>query len=192
MIHGKYYKTRNPTPFLSMMIPIIAFGSTAILGGILTQFRGRCLERASMNIKIDNSFSVELRPAPWAYCAPVLLAALALFVGGAGIREGHGLMFFCSIVFLLLSAGAIFLWYRLRISHVTIFEGKLRYEEGADRVQISFGDVVKVSLEWFTFYVGLASGHTVSIPANFQSSEIIWAFLRAAAFEPVNGPGRPA
>jgi hypothetical protein len=169
---------------MSMLIPSIAFASTTILGGVLTQIRARYLKRASMAIKIDKSYHAELRTAGWAYAGLVLPLALGLFVGIAGMHEKRGLMYFTTLISLALIAGAAFLWHRLRISHVVISEGKLCYEEGADKVQISFGDVTSVSLRWFTFDVKLGSGVIVSIPANYQSTEVIWAFLREAALKP--------
>jgi hypothetical protein len=84
------------------------------------------------------------------------------------------------ILCLFFFLGGLWLLYQQWTARVKIFDGKLTYSEG-DRWEISVNEVDSVRLTGFTFIVKKRSEKIVRIPATFQHSEIILAFLKKAA-----------
>lgn len=164
-------------------VTVIGFGLVVLVSVILGRLRTRYLEEASENVSIDVSKEIVLRYAIWYYIYPVLgfagcvLMAWAIHVGSPYPKA----ILIYKIAFLFCLGGAIFLLYRQLTARVRIADKKLIYTEGGDRREISADDVVRVSTSGFAFIVGLKYQKTVKIPATFEHSEVIFAFLQRAA-----------
>jgi len=76
----------------------------------------------------------------------------------------------------------IYLIVRQWTGRVTILDGTLTYKEGSDRFVVHANEVLGFSSKGFVFLVQLKSEDIVKIPATFEHSEIILAFLNQAVF----------
>jgi hypothetical protein len=162
---------------------VIGFGLVALGKVILGRLRVGYLKRASEEVSIDPAKEIVLRYAIWYYIYPLLGFVLSAMFGYGAWRGSPfpeaviGYKILCMIALL----GAFFLLYRQLTARVRILEKKLVYTEGGDRREILANEVVRVSLTGFAFIVGLNWQKTVKLPATFEHSEIILAFLRQAA-----------
>lgn len=168
-----------------MKIPatVIGFGLVVAGSAILGRLRVRHLKAASESVSLDASKEIVLRYAIWYYGYPILGFILsAMFAYGAWRGSPyHGVGTAYGIASLFCLGGALFLLYRELTGRVRIANKKLIYTEGGDRREISADDVVRVSTNGFTFFIGLKWQKFAKIPATFKNSEIILAFLQRAA-----------
>ena len=172
--------TRNAP--MNVPTTVVGFGLVAFGRAILGQSRAFYLKQASKSISIDISEEIILRYAAW-YCTYPLLCFGLSVMFGVGVTQGSPypraiIIYKIACVFFLL--GGLFLSYRQWKARVKIFDGKLIYTEG-DRFEISANEVDSVRLTGFTFIVKKRSEKVVRIPATFEHSEIILAFLNQAA-----------
>ena len=160
-------------------VTVIGFGLSVILGRLRTPH----LKEASESVSIDASKEIVLRYASWYYGYPLLGFVLsAMFGYGAWRGSPHPQAVIAyKILCVLALLGAIFLLCHQLTARVRIVEKKLIYTEGGDRREIAADDVVRVSTNGFAFIVGLKYQKTVKLPATFEHSEIILAFLQRAA-----------
>jgi hypothetical protein len=162
---------------------VIAFGLVALGKVFLGRLRAVYLNRASENIPIDPSKEIILRYAIWYYGYPLLGFGLSAFCAydASHNPNNHARQIMGWAFFLLMFLGGIFLLYRQLTARIRIAEGKLIYAEGRDRLEVLADDVVRVSMTGFAFIVGLKWQKTIKIPATFEHSEVILAFLKQAA-----------
>ncbi len=169
----------------AMNIPVTVIGFALVIFGrvILGQLRTSYLNRASEGISIDASKEIVLRYAIWYYIYPLLGFVLSGVVG-VGILQGSPYpqaILIYKIAFVLFLAGSIFLLYQQLTARVKIFDGKLTFTQTRDRWEVAANEIGQVTLAGFTFIVRKRSEKVVRIPATFQHSEIILAFLKQAA-----------
>ncbi len=170
---------------IDMKIPVTVagFGLVVICRILLGILHARYLKQSSEDLSIDDSKEIVLKYALWYYIFP-----LGCFGLGAvfGIGALHGSPHPEAIaIYRLASAfcflGGVFLLYRQLTARVRIFGGRFTYTEGGDRWEFLAADVTEVSLNGFSFLVKLKWQKTIKVPATFQHSEIILAFLKQAA-----------
>jgi hypothetical protein len=167
----------------AMKMPIVVIGLGIVVVGrtLFGGLRASYLKRASERVSIDNSQEIVLRYALWYYAYPALAFAWSVFFGWAGIHEQNVVRFRFDMAFFFIGVlGGFWLLYRQWNARVKILDGKLTYTEG-DRWEILANEVNSVSIAGFTFIVRKRSDKVVRIPATFQHSEIILAFLKKAA-----------
>lgn len=168
-----------------MKIPatVIGFGLVVLGSFILGRLRLRHLTEASENISLDDSKEVILRYALWYYGYPLLAFGLSAFCAydASHNPSNHPRETLGWIFSILMFLGGIFMLYRQLTARVRIADKKLIYTEGGDRREISADNVVRVSTNGFTFFIGLKWQKFAKIPATFKNSEIILAFLQRAA-----------
>ncbi len=165
-------------------VGVIGFGIFVVGSAIFGQIRAAHLRQASEGISIDPSKKTVLRYAVWAYLVPLLGFGWAAFFAHAALSESNQVRFKIDIVvFLICLLGGIFLCYRFWTGRVTIFDGKLIYTEGGDYREVTANDVRRFSFNGLTFLVKRRSDRITRIPATFQHSEIIVAFLEQAAVD---------
>jgi hypothetical protein len=117
----------------------------------------------------------------WYYIYPLLGFAGTVIMGWAALHESNSLRLKVDIaVCLLCLLGGIYLFYRQRIGQITILNGTLTYKEGSDGCVIHANEVLGFSSKGFVFLVKLKSEELFKIPATFEHSEIILAFLNNA------------
>ena len=167
---------------MKVPVTVIGFGLVVFGRAILGLLRASYLKRASETVSIDNSKEIVLRYAFWYYIFPLLGFALGSMFGWDAVSQNNSVrltfdVVICAIAFL----GGLWLFYRQWTARVKIYEGKLIYTEGR-RLEIMAHDVHRVSLTGFAFVVKMRSEKVVRIPATFEHSEIILAFLNKAAF----------
>jgi len=166
---------------MKVSVVTIGFGSVVIGRTILGFLRASYLKQASENVSIDASKEIVLRYVMWYYIYPLLGFGLGTMFGLDALNPTNSARFKFDVVFCVVSfLGGLWLLYRQWTARVKIFEGKLIYTEG-DRWEISANEVDRVTLNGFTFIVKKRSGKIVRIPATFEHSEIILAFLKRAA-----------
>ncbi len=172
----------NRSHAMKVSVVTIGFGLVAIGRTILGFLRTSYLKQASENVSIDPSKEIMLRYAIWYYVYPLLAFGLSGFCAFDVSQNANNQarVIIGSACFLLMFLGGIFLLYRQLRARVKIFEGKLIYTEG-DRWEISANEVDRVTLNGFTFIVKKRSEKIVRVPATFEHSEIILAFLKQAA-----------
>ena len=166
-----------------MKIPVVVIGFGLVVFGraILGMMRASYLKQASANVAIDASKEVVLRYAAWYYVYPLLCFGLSAVMGYDAFTQTNVVRFRFDVAFcLFFLLGGFWLLYRQWTARVKIFDGKLIYTEG-DRWEIAANEVNSVSLTGFTFIVRKRSDKVVRVPATFQHSEIILAFLNQAA-----------
>ncbi len=171
----------NSSHAMKIPVTVIGFGLVVFGRAILGLMRASYLKQASENVSIDFSREIVLRYVWWYYIFPVLGFAGGIFMGWAALHESNSVRLkmdiaFCVVCFL----GGFWLLYRQWTACVKIFEGKLTYMEG-DRWEIAANEVDRVTLNGFTFIVRKRSEKVVRVPATFEHSEIILAFLKQAA-----------
>ena len=168
---------------MRLPVTVVGFGLVVLVGIFLGRLRTRHLHEAGENVSIDASKEIILRYAIWYYGYPLLGFVLSAFCAYDALHnpDNHPREMIGWIAFLFCLGGAIFLLYRQLTARVRIADKKLIYTEGGDRREISADDVVRVSTNGFAFIVGLKYQKTVKIPATFEHSEIILAFLQRAA-----------
>jgi len=169
-----------------MQIPVtvIGFGLVVLGGAILRPLRASYLNQASKKFSIDVAEEITLRYATWYYIYPLLGFAGTILMARAAINESNSVRLTMDIaVCLLCLLGGIYLFYRQWIGRVTILGGTLTYKEGSDRCVVQANEVLGFESKGFVFFVYLKSEDTVKIPATFEHSEIILAFLNKAALK---------
>jgi len=171
----------NRSNAMKVPVTVIGFGLVVIGRAILGLMRASYLKQACENVSIDSSKKIALRYVWWYYIFPVLGFAGGIFMGWEALHESNSVRLkmdiaFCIVCFL----GGLWLLYRQWTARVKIFDGKLTYTEG-DRWEISANEVDSVRLTGFTFIVKKRSEKIVRVPATFEHSEIILAFLKKAA-----------
>lgn len=168
-----------------MKFPVTAvgFGLVVIGSAILQRLRVRHLKEASKTVSIDSSKEIVLRYALWYYGYPLLGFGLSAFCAydASHNPNNHPRQTIGWVFSILMFLGGVFLLYRQLTARVKIAEKKLIYTEGSDRREISADDVVRVSTNGFAFFVHLKLDKTIKIPATFEHSEIILAFLQNAS-----------
>jgi hypothetical protein len=148
------------------------------------QLRASYLKQASNGISIDSSKKIILRYAIWVYIVPLLGFAGSILTGWAAFHSPFpAAILIHKIICVVCFLGAIFLFYRFGTGRVTIFEGKLTYTEGGNRREIYADDVFSFSFNGLSFLVKKKLDRVARIPAAFQQSEIILAFLKQAAVD---------
>jgi len=168
-----------------MKIPVTVIGFALVVIGrtIFGYLRADYLRRASEEVSIDASNKIVLRHALWDYIFAIILFAGSVFMGWEAFHEtAHPeaiLIYKVACVFCFF--GGIFLSYLEYTGRITIFDGKLIYKEGPDKRIIHADEVFKVWLSGFAIMVKLKSEKVVRIPATFEHSEVILAFLKQAA-----------
>ncbi len=166
---------------MKVSVVTIGFGLVVIGRTILGFLRAVYLKQASKNVSIDASKEIVLRYTIWYYIYPVLgFAGSGLMAWGAYHSPFPRAVQIYEILSVICLLGGLWLLYRQWTARVKIFEGKLTYTEG-DRWEISANEVDRVTLNGFTFIVKKRSEKVVRIPATFEHSEIILAFLKQAA-----------
>jgi hypothetical protein len=171
-------------PAISMKFPttVIAFGMFVLGRLFLGQLRINYLRKTSKDVSLDPSKEIVLRYAIWYYVYPVLGFGLAAFVGIAALHETGSLRVITYSLFAILClVGGLWLFYQQSIARVKIVGGMLVYTEGSTRCEIGSNDVSRFSLNGFKFIVKTTSGKIAQIPATFESSEFIFAFLQNAS-----------
>ncbi len=167
---------------MGIPVTVIGFGLVVLGRAILGQLRANYLREASENISLDPSMEIVLRHAIWDYIFPVLLFAGGVFMGWGAY---HTPIPQAALIYKTISAvcflGGAFLSYLELTGKVVISNNTLTYREGADRRVINTNEVRDVRLNGFAILVKLKSDKVVKIPATFQHSEIILAFLKQAA-----------
>jgi hypothetical protein len=170
---------------IEMKVPVtvVGFGMVIIGRIFLGLLRASYLKQSSEGVSIDYSKEIVLKYALWYYLFPIGCFGLSAMFG-LGVLYGSPhpeaiLIYNIACVFCFL--GGVFLLYRQLTARVTIFGGKFTYTEGGDRWEFLADDVSEVSLNGFAFLVRLKWQKTVKVPATFQHSEIILAFLNQAA-----------
>jgi hypothetical protein len=166
---------------MKVPVTVIGFGLVVFGRAILGLMRASYLKQASENVSIDSSKEIALRYVWWYYIFPILGFAGGIFTGWVALHEANSVRLkmdiaFCVVCFL----GGFWLLYRQWTARVKIFAGKLTYTEG-DRWEVSANEVDSVRLTGFTFVVKKRSEKIVRVPATFEHSEIILAFLKKAA-----------
>jgi hypothetical protein len=167
-----------------MKIPygVIGFGLFVIGSAIFGQIRGSRLRQASEKVMIDSSKETVLRYEIWIYILPILMLGLGAFIVFVGENESIPVRHKMAVIFgLILILGGIFLFYRFGTGRIKIFENKLIYKEGGDCWEVRADDVLQYRFNGLSFFVKKKSKRTTRIPATFQHSEIIFAFLKQAA-----------
>lgn len=168
-----------------MKLPVTLIGFVLVIVGsaILGHLRVRHLREASETVSIDPSKEIVLHHAIWYYGYPLLgFIFSAMFGYGAWRGSPHpGVATAYKIASLFCLAGAFFLLYQQLRARVKIVDKKLIYTEAGKRQEISADDVVRVSTNGFTFFIDLKWQKSAKIPATFEHSEIILAFLQRAA-----------
>ncbi len=172
----------NRSHAMKVSVVTIGFGLVVVGRTILGFLRAGYLKQASESVSINPSQEIVLRHSIWDYVFAVLLFAGAVFMGWAAIHETNAVRLKMDIAFCLFCfVGGIFLSYLEWTGTVTIFNGKLIFTQGSDRWEVSANEVDRVTLTGFTFIVKKRSEKVVRIPATFEHSEIILAFLKQAA-----------
>jgi len=169
---------------VEMKIPVTVLGFGLVILGrvILGLMRASYLKQASVNVPIDNSKEIILRYAWWYYVYPLLGFGGAILTGwGVFHTKIPVAILIHEIICAFCFFGGIFLLYLQLTARVKIFEGKLTYTEASDRLEILSNEVDSVKLNGFTFIVKKRSEKIVHVPATFEHSEIILAFLNQAA-----------
>jgi hypothetical protein len=168
-----------------MRVPVTALGFGLFIAGsvIFSQLRGSYLRRASKTLFIEASRKIVLRYAMWVYTLPLLAFAEGVLLGRAAlngsIHPEAVLIYKATCAFCFLCGS--FLCYRFGTGRVTIFNGKLTYTEGSDRREVHADDIFGFSFNGISFLVKKKSERLAKIPATFQHSEIILAFLKQSA-----------
>ena len=166
---------------MEVSVVVIGFGLVAVSRTILGFLRASYLKQASENVLIDTSKEIVLRYAIWYYIYPLLgFAGSGLMGWGAFHSPFPRAVLIYEILSVICLLGGFWLLYRQWTARVKIFDGKLIYTEG-DRWEISTNEVDRVTLTGFTFIIRKRSEKVVRIPATFEHSEIILAFLKQAA-----------
>ena len=166
-----------------MKIPVVVIGFGLVVFGraILGMMRASYLKQASANVAIDASKEIVLRYVAWSYIVPIIGFVAGFSFGYAALGESNQVRLGMDIAMCLIGfLGGFWLLYRQWTARVKIFDGKLIYTEG-DRWEIATNEVDRVTLNGFTFIVRKRSEKVVRVPATFQHSEIILAFLNQAA-----------
>lgn len=168
---------------MKLSVTVVGFGLVVVGSAILQRLRVRHLKEASENVSTDSSKEIVLRYAIWYYGYPLLgFVISAMFGYGAWRGSPHPeAVLIYKILCVLALLGTIFMLYRQLTGRVRIAGKKLVYTEGRDRKEISADDVVSVSTNGFKFFIGLKWQKSAQIPATFEHSEIILAFLQRAA-----------
>jgi hypothetical protein len=170
---------------IEMKIPVtvIGFGLVVLGRAILGMMRASYLKQASRNVSIDYSKEIILRYAGWYYVYPVLCFGLSAFCAYDAFlnHNNQARSMIGAACSLFMIVGGIFLSYRQWTGRVRLFEKKLTYTEGSDRWEITANEVDSVMLNGFTFIIKKRSEKIVRVPATFEHSEIILAFLNQAA-----------
>lgn len=166
---------------MKVPVTVIGFGLVVFGRAILGLLRASYLKKASENVSLDPSKEIVLRYAIWYYIFPLLAFGGAIFMGWAAFHTTipQAILIY-KIICVVCFFGGFFLSYRQWTARVKIFEGKLIYTEG-DRWEISANEVDSVRLTGFTFIVKKRSEKIVRVPATFEHSEIILAFLKQSA-----------
>jgi hypothetical protein len=160
----------------------IAFGVVVLGRVVLGQLRINYLRETGKEVLIDPSKEIVLRYAIWYYIYPVLGFGGAAFSGWSAFHEtGSVRIAFCGVGFFLFLFFGIWLLYQQSIARVRIVGGKLIYTEGSTRCEIGSDEISRFSLNGFKFIVKTTTGKIAQIPATFESSEFIFAFLQNAA-----------
>jgi hypothetical protein len=169
---------------MKVPVTVIGFGVFIVGGAVFGQLRATYLRRVSDDISVDSSKQIILRYAIWAYIVPVLGFLLgAMMAWGASHSPYPKAVLIYKIICAVCILGGMFVFYRFVTGRVTIFEDKLVYTEGGDRWEIRADDVRRFSFNGLTFMVKRRSDRMTRIPAAFQHSEFILAFLKQAAVE---------
>jgi Positive regulator of sigma(E), RseC/MucC len=167
---------------MKVPVTVIGFGLVVVGSAIFGQLRANYLRRISDEISVDSSKQIILRYAIWVYVVPLLALVLGVMMAwGASHSPFPKAVLIYKIICVISFLGGIFALYRFATGRVTIFEGKLTYTEGGDRWEVSADDVRRFSFNGLTFLVKRRSDRITRIPATFQHSEIILAFLKQAA-----------
>jgi hypothetical protein len=105
---------------------------------------------------------------------------IVIAILGFVARKQPGIVLAAGIAASMFLAGAW--WFRnLLGARLIISQGTLVWTEGKEKAKIAVDEVAEVSIYWFYFQVDLRNGKRLLIPATFQSSEIVLAFLRWAS-----------
>jgi hypothetical protein len=169
---------------MKVPVTVIGFGIFVVGSAVFGQVRASYLRQASEAISLEASKKIVLRYAVWVYIVPLLLFAGSIMMGwGAFHSPFPNAVLIYKVISVICILGGIFLLYRFGTGRVTIFEGKLTYTEGGDRWEILANDVRRFSFNGLTFLVKRRSDRITRIPATFQHSEIILAFLKQAAVD---------
>jgi len=172
----------NRSHDMKVSVVTIGFGSVVIGRTILGFLRASYLKQASETVSIDPSKEIVLRHAVWDYTFAVLLFAGSILTGWAAFHTTvPNTAFIHKIFSVLCFLGGIFLSYLEWTGRIIIFNNKLIFTQGSDRWEVSANEVDRVTLNGFTFIVKKRSEKIVRIPATFEHSEIILAFLKRAA-----------
>jgi hypothetical protein len=166
-----------------MKVPVVVIGLGLVVVGrtILGFLRASHLKQASEHVSIDGSQEIVLRYAMWYYIYPLLGFAWGIFFAWVALHEPERVRFrFDAVLAAVCLLGGFWLLYRQWNARVRILGDRLTYTEG-DRWEIAANEVSSVSLSGFTFIVRKRSDKVVRVPATFQHSEIILAFLKQAA-----------
>jgi hypothetical protein len=167
-----------------MKIPVTVIGFGLYVAGSTPfgQLRGSYLRQKSEKVSIDSSKEMVLCYAIWVYLLPILGLALSVFCAYdvSHNKNNQPRMMIGGTSFLFLFLGSIFMFYRFRTGRIMIFNGKLTYTEGGDRSEIYADDVLRFSFNGLSLLVKKKSGRVTRIPATFEHSEIILAYLKQA------------
>jgi hypothetical protein len=169
-----------------MKFPVTIIGLGLFVAGsaILGQLCANYLRRASENTSLDSQEKTVLKYEVWVYLVPLLLFGWAVFFSHLARIEPNPVRFKIDMVAVLACFfGGAFLCYRFGTGKVTIFDGKLIYTEGGDRWEILANDVLRYSFNGLSFLVRKRSNRVTRVPATFQHSEFILAFLKQASVE---------
>jgi hypothetical protein len=169
---------------MKIPVTVIGFGIFVFGSAIFGQLRASYLKQVSNEISIDSSKKIVLRYAVWVYIVPLLGFAGSILTGwGASHSPFPAAILIDKIFCVACFLGGIFMCYRFGTGRVTIFEDKLTYTEGGNRREVFANDVRRFSFNGLTFLVTKRSDRISRIPATFQNSEIILAFLKQAAVD---------
>jgi hypothetical protein len=166
-----------------MKVPVVVIGFGLVVFGrtILGLIRASYLKQASKNVSIDVSKEIVLRYALWYYLYPLLCFGLSAMFAWDAFTQTNVVRFRFDAAFsLFFFVGGLWLLYRQWTARVRISGSTLIYTEG-DRWEISANEVDSVRLTGFTFIVKKRSEKIIRVPATFEHSEIILAFLKQAA-----------
>jgi hypothetical protein len=164
---------------MNMPVTVIGFILVVIGGAVLSQLRAGYLREASRKVSIDPSKIIELRHAIWAYSIPVLAFGIGLFLELTALHELNRVRIaMASAIGIAFILGSIYYIYSKSTERVIVSNDKLVYVEGSSRCEIPINDIESVSLVGFSFSIKRWSEERrISIPATFESSEVILAFL---------------
>lgn len=169
---------------MKVPVTVIGFGIFVFGSAIFGQLRASYLKQASNGVSVESSKKIVLRYAIWVYIVPVLLFVGSIMMGwGASHSPFLNAVLIYKIICVICFLGGIFMCYRFGTGRVTIFEDKLIYTEGGDRWEVFADDVRRFSFNGLTFLVKKKSERITRIPATFQHSEMILAFLKQAAVD---------